>query len=277
MTNTQILESQSLQGFGIAVTRPIDQATKLNALIAGCGGTTIAYPLIAIRPLTDYQAFDETLNALEDTDWAIFISSNAVQNGLPRVLARYKTLPAQLNFAAIGPVTAQELLALAKPLGLQHVLTPTERFDSESLLNLPQMQAMQGKKVMIFRGIGGREVLANTLTARGATVCFAECYQRVNPQDDCSLIAEQVAQKKCHAIVVTSSEAMRFLLALANNAANNTPSNTAWLKNVAICVNHARIAEEAISSSLASRLKLHVAEAPGDVAMLACIKKALLN
>lgn len=285
MTQAQILEPQSLQGFGIAVTRPVDQATKLNARIAGCGGMAIAYPLIDIRPLTDYQAFDETLKAVADTDWAIFISSNAVQNGLPRVLNRYKSLPSQLKFAAIGPVTAQELLALGKPAGLQQVLTPTERFDSESLLNLPQMQMMQGKKVMIFRGIGGREVLANTLIARGAKVCFAECYQRVNPQTDCSLIATLVAQNKCHAIVVTSSEAMRFLLALANDAAfdptnvgetNPSKNNAAWLKSVAICVNHARIAEEATWSNL-SGLKLHVAEAPGDAAMLACIKKALLN
>ena len=259
--------AQSLQGFGIAVTRPTGQANKLNALIQACGGQTFAYPLIAIAPLLDYSVFEQTIASLERTDWAIFISSNAVQNGLPRVLKQYKKLPAQLNFAAIGPVTASELLALGNAAGLQKVLTPSERFDSESLLNLPQMQAVQGKNVLIFRGVGGREVLADTLTARGAHVRFAECYQRVNPQVDCIMLENLVAAQQCHALVITSSEAMRALLALTDNG------QQPWLKQVAICVNHARIAEEVIGLDL----NLKVAKAPGDAAMLACIKNALIN
>lgn len=268
MTNlVQTDVAHSLLGFGIAVTRPTGQANKLNVLIQACGGQTFAYPLIAIAPLADYSTFEQTIASLENIDWAIFISSNAVQNGLPRVLKHYKTLPQRLNFAAIGPVTTGELLALGKSAGLQNVLTPSERFDSESLLKLPQMQAMQGKNVLIFRGVGGREVLADTLTARGAHVSFAECYQRVNPQVDCSMLENLVAAQQCHALVVTSSEAMRALLTLTENG------QQPWLKQVVICVNHARIAEEVIGLDL----NVQVATSPGDAAMLACIKNALVN
>ena len=142
----------TLKGMGIAVSRPVAQATKLNALIRENDGEAISFPLIDIVPLQDYSVFDNTIKALETTDLAIFISSNAVQNGMPRVLTQFGKLPTGLKFAAIGPVTASELMQM----GAQQVLIPKNRFDSESLLSLPEMQAMQGKKVMIFRGVGGR-------------------------------------------------------------------------------------------------------------------------
>lgn len=250
-----------LNSVGIAITRPVDQAKKLSAMISDSGGVPISFSLIDIVPLKNYNLFNSTINALESYDWAIFISSNAVQNGMLRVLNRFNPLPPQLKFAAIGPATAAKLTQM----GASSVLIPKHRFDSESLLSLPEMQTIQGKKVMIFRGIGGREVLADTLKARGAQVTFAECYQRVNPQSDCQLLEQLWQNKQCHAIVITSSEAMRHLLEMTNKGSDT------WIRNIAICVNHARIAEEA------SKLGLHVniAEAPGDEAMLACLQQAL--
>jgi uroporphyrinogen-III synthase len=109
---------------------------------------------------------------------------------------------------------------------------------------------------MIVRGIGGRDVLANTLKSRGAVVTFAECYQRINPQSDCDLLTKAYAQQQLQSIIVTSSEAMRHLLRLAHNAA--------WLQDITICVNHARVAEQ----PLAMGLKVIIADAPGDEAMM---------
>lgn len=246
---------------GIAITRPIDQAKKLSLLISNHGGVPISFPLIDIAPLQDYNMFDRVVNALETYDWAIFISSNAVQNGMPRILDKFGHLPPQLKFAAIGPVTAEEL----RQMGVAQVLTPQHRFDSESLLSLPEMQAVQGKRVMIVRGIGGRDVLADALKARGAHVTFAECYQRVSPQRDCTLLEQLWRNQQCHAIVVTSSEAMRYLLAMTHNGSDH------WLRNLLICVNHARIAEEAEAVGL----QVTIADAPGDDAMLACLQQAL--
>jgi uroporphyrinogen-III synthase len=160
-------------------------------------------------------------------------------------------IPSHLKFAAIGPVTAQEL----KQFGVTEVLIPQNRFDSESLLALPEMHDMKYKKVMIVRGVGGREVLAETLKMRGAEVTLAECYRRINPQTNANLLDEAWQNKQLHAIVVTSSEAMRHLLDLASDAG--------WLKQVTICVNHARIAELPLDLGL----KIQVAESAGDEAM----------
>jgi uroporphyrinogen-III synthase len=247
--------NKPLQNIGIAITRPIDQAKKLAALIEKAGGTPIFFPLIEITPLADYSQFEDVISNIETYDWAIFISSNAVQNGMPRIVKN--GLPPNLKFAAIGPVTASEL----QGFGVELVLTPKDRFDSESLLALPEMQDVKDKKILIVRGVGGRDVLAETLKARGAQVTFAECYQRTNPQTNCDLLAQLYADKKLHGIVVTSSEAMRHLLDLAGTVE--------WLRDITLFVNHARIAELPLQLGL----KVLVADELGDKSMLQKIKK----
>ena len=244
------MTEKPLNGFGIAITRPFDQANKLAGLITEAGGTLILFPLIEITPLDDYSQFEAVIREINSYDWAIFISSNAVQNGIPRLIKQ--GVPSNLQFASIGPTTANALTEF----GIANVLSPKDRFDSESLLALPELQAMNGKKVMIFRGVGGREILAETLKSRGAQVTFSECYQRENPQINCDLLAQLWAENKLHGIVVTSSEAMRHLLDLAGDAD--------WLRNVTLFVNHARIAELPLQMSL----KVLVADELGDEAML---------
>ena len=68
---------QPLNGKHIAITRPIDQAKKLSALVTEAGGTPVSFPLIGITPLKDYSQFEAVINQIETYDWAIFISSNA--------------------------------------------------------------------------------------------------------------------------------------------------------------------------------------------------------
>lgn len=213
------------------------------------------FPLLEIVPVQDYSGFDEVIDQLESFDWAIFISSNAVQHGMTRLLSR-RSLPGKLRYAAVGPMTAAEL----DTFGIQNVLIPADRFDSESLLNLPEMQAVTGKRCVIFRGIGGRDLLANTLIARGAEVTFAECYQRINPNRDPQPLTSLWNQGALQALVVTSSEALRNLLDLAKD--------TAWLRATPIFVNHHRIAETASAQGL----QVITANAPGDTGMLATLE-----
>jgi uroporphyrinogen-III synthase len=239
-----------LAGVHIAVTRPPGQATKLNAAITAAGGQVISFPLLDIASLPDLTAFHTAITPLSQFDWAIFISSNAVQFGMP--LLQQASLPAALKFAAIGPTTASALHGF----GIAQVLTPSDRFDSESLLALPELQQMQGRRVLIVRGVGGREVLAETLKQRGAEVVFGECYRRINPQADADVLAQAYATGQLQSIIITSSEALRFLLDLAGHSG--------WLKAVPLFVNHDRIAEQAAAHGLS----VASAGQPGDEAML---------
>ena len=246
-----------LVGRTIAVTRPPEQATKLTAAITAAGGEVISFPLLDIQGLEDLSAFHAAVTPLNQFDWAVFISSNAVQHGMP--LLQEIGIPQTLKFAAIGPTTAASLQAH----GIPQVLTPTDRFDSEALLSLPELQHMQGQRVLIVRGLGGREVLAETLKQRGAEVVFGECYRRVNPQSSAQVLAQAYDEGKLHGIVITSSEALRFLLDLAQDAS--------WLQVTPLFVNHARIAEQAQTAGL----KVHCSGVSGDVAMLNLLQSEL--
>lgn len=248
-----------LQGLSVAITRPAEQAQSLCDAVESHGGAAIRFPLIAVSALQDYQVFDQQITQLQHTDWAIFISTNAVDFAMPRVLKNlaksHETLPENLRFAAIGHQTAS---ALGK-YGVHKVLIPQGRYDSETLLALPEMQDVAGKTFAIFRGVGGRELMAETLKARGADVYFAESYQRVNPQQNTALLKTHWLKNQLDAVIVTSSEAMRYLLDMSGN--------DEWLRHITLCVNHERIAE--LPRQLG--LKVLVASAPGDEAMLQCL------
>jgi uroporphyrinogen-III synthase len=246
-----------LKGLHIAVTRPIDQAASICEAIQHHGGKTTLFPLLAISPLQDYHQFEQVIAKLVNADWAIFISTNAVDNSLPRILKKFGNVPENLKFAAIGHQTAKELGLY----GIHNVLTPHTRFDSETLLALAEMNEVANKNVVIFRGVGGREILADTLKARGANVIFAECYRRINPQTDTQLLNILWQQDQLDAIIVTSSEAMRNLLDMSGESE--------WLRHVTLCVNHARIAELPLQFGF----KVLVTKAPGDDEMIQCLSQ----
>ena len=81
-----------------------------------------------------------------------------------QLISKQRILPFHLRFAAVGKGSADAL----KHYGINEVLVPVEHFDSEALLQQEQLQNMIGKRVVIFRGNGGRGVLGDTLMQRGA-------------------------------------------------------------------------------------------------------------
>jgi uroporphyrinogen-III synthase len=94
-----------------------------------------------------------------------------------------------------------------RDLGINQVIAPTERFDSEALLALPELQNVSGWRVAILRGDSGRELLGDTLNARGAQVEYITCYQRSKP----NLEGGALLAAEPDAITVTSSEALGYL------------------------------------------------------------------
>jgi len=91
--------------------------------------------------------------------------------------------------------------------GVNRVISPQLRFDSEALLELPEMQQVKDKRVVIFRGDSGRELLGDTLKSRGANVEYVTCYHRIKPQHD---VAALLAASP-DVLSVSSSEALQNL------------------------------------------------------------------
>jgi uroporphyrinogen-III synthase len=216
-----------LAGLKIAVTRPRDQAAQLARRIEQAGGIPLLFLLLEITAAQDTKALHEQISRLGQFDLAIFISPNAVRYGVEAIRAT-GTIPNSLKIATVGQGSSKAL----RELGITNVIAPTERFDSEGLLALPELQNVDGRGVMIFRGDGGRELLGDTLRARGATVEYAACYQRSKSQLD----VPSLLKVKPDAISVSSSEALGYLWQTLDSNAR------AALRGTSLFVPHERIA-----------------------------------
>jgi len=213
------------------VTRPARQAAGFAGRIAALAGTPIIFPAIAILPPADSAALERAHAALGDYDFAVFVSANAVEYGVPDA----RRWPHRLIAFAPGPGTAQVLA----DAGIADVRVPESSFDSEGLLALPELMAPRGKRVVIFRGDGGREHLGDTLRARGAHVDHVACYRRAQPQAGAAGLAEAFAHGRIDAVTVTSSEGLDNLWGVAD-----ATTRAAW-RDCPTFVPHPRIAARA--------------------------------
>jgi uroporphyrinogen-III synthase len=158
-----------LTGIGVLVTRPEHQAEHLCHLIEVEGGAAVRYPALSILPRTDRAAVRAAIGPADRFDLVVFVSANAVRFGAD-ILGERRDLP----IAAIGQATAAAINAA----GYRVSMLPAEGADSESLLAMPQLADLHGKRVLIVRGSGGRGLLLEEMAARGAQVQYAEVYTR---------------------------------------------------------------------------------------------------
>ena len=224
------MAERPLSGLNIVVTRPREQAAGLVQRIEQLGGSPLLFPLLEIAAVNDDRTLREQLSRLKQTDLAIFISPNAVRYGMEAIRTS-GDMPASLRIASVGQGSASAL----RELGIGHIIAPTERFDSESLLVLPELHNLAGKRVMIFRGDGGRALLGDTLKARGAQVEYVTCYLRSKPDVDVSALLKVLP----HAIIVTSSEALSYLREMLDESQRRVAYG------ITLLVPHERIAEAA--------------------------------
>ena len=223
-----------LAGRGIVITRPAHQADPLAEKVRAQGGRVILFPTIEIAEPQDLRPFFAVVDRLEEFDLAVFVSPNAVTRALDLTTAR-RRLPERLAIAAIGDATMSAL----ERLGVRQVIAPPHSFDSEALLALPSFQEVAGKRIVIFRGEGGRELLGETLAARGARVRYAECYRRRVPALSPAPLYEAWAQGALDAFIATSSIGLRNLPAMVGEA------GAAKLRATPLFVPHPRIAGNA--------------------------------
>src|SRR5205823_2364089 len=103
------------------------------------------------------------------------------------------------------------------------VLFPEEHWNSEGLLALPEFQNIQGKKIALIRGENGRELLADTLQQRGATVTHIVTYRRTLPDLDPAPYKQLLREAKIDIIVTTSKEGVQHLYELMGPLVTKVP------------------------------------------------------
>ena len=231
------MNSGGLAGRGIVVTRPRELAQPLAALIAAAGGEPLVFPAVEIEDLPDLRPILALVDRLDEFDLAVFISPSAVHKALNLVRSRRgaRPWPARLRVAAVGRGSRREL----ERQGFEHVIAPSAHADSEALLALPELAQVEGKRVVIFRGDGGRELLGDTLAERGAQVEYAECYRRTRPRADSAPLLAAWARGSVHAVAVSSAQGLANLFEMLGKLGQQ------WLRTTPVFVPHHRVAEAA--------------------------------
>lgn len=221
-----------LQGKRVLVTRPDAQAVGLVAALEAQGATAQKLPVLTIQPLHHEAEIRQKIIDLDHFDDIIVVSRNAAQLGLAAIDQYWPQLPAHLRWFAVGKATAQALI----DLGI-NVTVPTKGFNSEALLELPELQKLSARRVLILKGEGGRELLAEQLAKRGAQVDNLPLYRRVAIGYEADYLLA-LFQDEPDALIATSVEVLKALDELVSSRLQNHTE-------LPIVVASERIADEA--------------------------------
>ena len=194
----------NLKGCGILVTRAAHQSQGLVGMIRDCHGCAIELPGIEIWPAQNSDDAKELMQ--QSWDWVIFVSPNAVRFAL-------KLLPiSEWRYQGIGAVGATTG-RLLREAGFRVDLIPSQGYDSEGLLSLPELSQLRDQQILIIRGEGGRALLGDTLEARGGKVRYAEVYQRVKPETPVDTLLDRWSEE-IHLVTATSKEVLNNLVGM---------------------------------------------------------------
>jgi uroporphyrinogen III methyltransferase/synthase len=250
----------------VVITRPLGQSAALLALLARAGFESIEFPLIDIGPVADAAPLHAALGELYAPAplgfaLVVFVSPNAIDHAFAALSSAW---PLQIPIGVVGPGSVAALArqgvtppayTVISPLvspaaGATVTETPTDpRYDSEALYAAIEAHfgpdGLKDKRVLIVRGDGGREWLADALSAAGAKVEKVAAYRRIVPEPsmrDWERIHALLAGEP-HAWLLTSSEGVRNLEELARE--HLTVDETLTLKHAPLVTPHPRIAEAA--------------------------------
>ena len=239
----------------VCVTRPQGQGQALCEQVARLGLVPRPLPLIEIIPHGELSAQQRTvILQLDNYQHLIFISANAIRLGMKVIEDFWPQLPAGLNWYAVGEPSSLALAAYGVT-----ALAPQSQMNSEGLLALPQLRSVNGERILIFKGEGGRTVLRDSLAGRGAQVTQLSLYRRRCPLQLQEQWRRCLSQEQA-VILLNSGEALENLLLLAQPGQG--------VDRPALIVAGARVATLARDAGFT---EVYQAENASDVAMLAAL------
>jgi uroporphyrinogen-III synthase len=225
-----------VSGWRLLLTRPAEECGPVAASLAEAGIHSASLPLLAIEPLAETAEQRATILELDRYCAVIVVSKPAARLGIELLDQYWPQPPFGQAWFSVGAATG----AILEDYGLD-VSWPPRGDDSEALLGLARLDEVLARpdpKVLILRGEGGRELLAETLRARGVQVDVLELYRRRLPDYPPGVLAVTVRSERLNGLVVSSGQG---LLSLRELAADTWPD----LLELPLFVPSPRVAEMA--------------------------------
>lgn len=249
----------------VVITRPVAQAECLARRVIALGREVIVFPLLEIHPLPDPTALRTALNGLNQYAMVAFVSPNAIH----AVFEHIRCWPSEVALAVVGEGSRATLRQYGLDASNATIYYPRDpaRTDSQTLLEVLDLDALRGRQVLIIRGETGRELLADALLGVGVQVTQVAAYRRAAPELDAARRSQlQALLDTPNDWIVTSSEALGILLKMVESVAGN--EGVAKIQQKHLIVPHVRIAE------IASKLHFqHITlTGSGDERLLAALQ-----
>lgn len=200
--NNQPTAQDSLLPPIVINTRPVERAAPLTQYLQAARLTVVEMPMLALqsRPTTeqdmvlmrqwlagDYKALvivSPTAAASGLAVWQALISEQSAQDSIDS--HRYtetKEVKAPSHLIAVGEATAA-VLNDAKIQPASYQVRQPKVANNEGMLAMPEIESLQaGDKLLVWRGLGGRRLLVDTLQARGVHIDSIAWYERTMPVD----------------------------------------------------------------------------------------------
>lgn len=242
----------SPQDYCVVITRPEAQAAPWAEQLRALGFSCDRLNLLEISPVAGEDKIRAIKNKILDFDLyqkVIFVSQNAVDYGMDWLENYWPQLPMGIDYFAVGATTAKKLASYG--VAVQDLaVSASGGMTSEDLLSAEHLQHVDGEKILIFRGCGGRGHLAEELRKRGAWVDYCELYERGLPlvarAQLLQLISATATAYTQILLSVHSGESLQNLVAVC---AQLTPAEQSvarsWMQNNILLVPSQRIVEAA--------------------------------
>lgn len=226
----------------VVITRPAAQAASLAQQVTALGRTAVLFPLLEIHPLPDTTALQATLADLTRFAMVAFVSPNAIH----AAFAHLPQWPAGVAIAVVGEGSRAALAEHGVNDDNATIYCPRDplRTDSQTLLEVLDIEALRGRQVLIVRGESGRELLSDALRRHDVSVTQVAAYRRTAPQASATVLAQlQGLLDAGSDWIITSSEALRILLAMVERVGG--AGSVVKMQQQHLIVPHSRIAEVA--------------------------------
>lgn len=192
----------------VLVTRPDEKGVALTEMLNKAGIAAIHLPFFTLTAGRELNQLPSQISQLKAGDYIFAVSPAAIRYAAESLQAVGFHWRKDLRYFAVGQSSAELFASQSE----QAVIYPYGQENSEGLLKLPAMQDLTGKKVLILRGNGGRELFPTQAQALGAQVEILECYQRQAISYDNQLQTSICKRAGINQILVTSNEILTTLV-----------------------------------------------------------------
>jgi uroporphyrinogen III methyltransferase/synthase len=205
------MNKKFLTGKKILITRAREQSGAFASLLKKLGAEVVEFPTIEIVPPINWKSLDQAIAQLKSYDWIIFTSANGVNFFFERLREKGKTgrLPRSLRVCAIGPATAYQL----KERGIRVDYIPKE-FVAEAILKGFRAMTLPGRRILLARAKGARDVLPQGLRKMGAEIDVVDVYRTVKPRGGAKRLRQLLTDGGIDAITFTSSSTVNHFAEL---------------------------------------------------------------